>query len=210
MAVPTTYFTSTKNLADALAAIKKAGVPAKFSYDFLKKLGFPSSNDRPLIPMFKAMGFLDGSGTPLDRYKRFRDDTHSRAVMAEGLREAYADVFALDQQPQRLSSEELKGLFSRLSGKSDSVAEKMALTFKSLAGFADFTAPADSNEQVVVTPSPDGASAEAEEKPESEAGARETVSTLHLRHDLHVHLPVSDDIAVYDAIFRALRQNFGD
>lgn len=211
MAVPTSYFTSTKNLGEILAAIKKAGVPSKFTYDFMKKLGFPSSNDRPIIPVFKAMGFLDGSGTPLDRYKRFRDETQSRAVMAEGLREAYADVFGVNQQPQKLSAEQLKGVFSRLSGKSDAVSEKMALTFKTLSGYADFDAAtaAEGTVPVVVTPSGDGAVVEQPE-PEPERVDHPGLAALHLRHDIHVHLPVSEDIAVYNAIFLALRQNFGE
>ena len=206
MAVPTSYFTSTKNLDDVLAAIQKAGVPPKFTYDFLKKLGFPSSNDRAIIPVFKSMGFLDGSGTPLDRYKRFRDPSQAGAVMAEGIREAYADVFGVNQQPQGLTPEQLKGVFSRLSGKSDSVAEKMALTFNALAGHADFDKAqvAATPEPLVAPPSSDGTEAEtlAEERQPPPLG------TLQLRHDIHIHLPVGD-IGVYDAIFRALRQNLG-
>jgi hypothetical protein len=206
VAVPTSYFTSTKNLDDIFAAIKKAGVPSKFTYDFLKKLGFPSSNDRPIIPVFKSLRFLDASGTPLDRYRRFRDGGQARAVLAEGMREAYADVFGVDQQPQNLSAEELRGIFSRLSGKSDLVAEKMALTFKTLAASADFdTATVGTQEPAVVPVSANGAEAEAP----AEVPASPSLGTLQLQHDIHVHLPVAD-ITVYDAIFRALRQNFGE
>ena len=207
MAVPTSYLTGTKNLPEILAAIQKASVPAKFTYDFLKKLGYPSSNDRPLIPLFKSLRFLDDSSAPLDRYKRFRDGAHSRAVMAEGLREAYADVFGVDQQAQNLSQDDLKGIFARLSGKSDAVAEKMALTFKSLAGHADFSAPPTVNggppSAIVDEPKV------LETRDEVEHVDRK-VPVLQLRHDIHIHLPISTDVTVYDAIFRAVRQNLGD
>jgi hypothetical protein len=205
MAVPTSYFTSTKNLDGVLAAIQKASVPPKLTYDFLKKLGFPSSNDRPIIPVFKSLRFLDGTGTPLDRYKRFRDPSQAGAVMAEGIREAYADVFGVNQQPQGLTPEQLKGVFSRLSGKSDSVAEKMALTFKALAGHAVFDAAQVATPEPLITPlSSDGTEAETPD----EQSQPPSLGTLQLRHDIHIHLPVGD-IAVYDAIFRALRQNLG-
>jgi hypothetical protein len=207
MAVPTSYLTGTKNLQEILAAVQKASVPSKFTYDFLKKLGYPSSTDRPLIPLFKAMRFLDASSTPLDRYKRFRDGTQARAVMAEGMREAYADVFGVDQQAQNLSPEDLKGIFMRLSGKSDSVAEKMALTFKSLAGYADFSAPP------AVNGGPPPAIVDEPEVPETHDEVERVdrkVPMLQLRHDIHIHLPISTDVTVYDAIFRAVRQNLGD
>lgn len=206
MAVPTTYLTSTKNLSGVLESVQKASVPPKFTYDFLKKLGYPSSSDRPIIPLFKAMRFVDQGGAPLDTYKRYRDANQAKAVMAEGMREAYADVFGVDQQAQNLSGEELKGVFARLSGKSDSVAEKMALTFKALATHANFAAP-----PAIEPPATDLTrdTPAGEVAPVEERGPEKLLPGLRLHHDIHVHLPPSAEIAVHDAIFRALRQNFG-
>jgi hypothetical protein len=207
MAVPTSYLTGTKNLTRMLEAVQKASVPQKFTYDWLKTLGFPSSSDRPIIPLFKAMRFLDDSGAPLDRYKRYRDPTHAKAVLAEGMREAYRDVFGVDQQAQNLTQQQLQGIFARLSGKGDTVTIKMAMTFKALATQADFAAG--------VT----GASAAAEDERTQEHADAEQEQERHeldrapgglnLHHDIHVHLPTSTHVEVYDAIFRALRQNFG-
>jgi hypothetical protein len=203
MAVPSSYLFSTKNVGNILDAIQRAGVPPRFTYDFFnKQLGFPSSSDRPIIPLFKAMRFIDESGVPTDRYRRFKDKSVAGAALAEGLREAYADVFASDQQAQNLRPEELKGLFARLSGKSETVAEKMATTFKALASHADFAAQAASNGS-----GPDVSKEEEEERPEE---VHAELRGLQLHHDVHVHLPVSTDIAVYDAIFRSLRQTLGE
>jgi hypothetical protein len=88
MAVPTTYLTSTKHLAEILQGVQKASVPPKFTYEFLKQLGFPSSSDRPVIGLLKAMRFVDEAGVPLDRYRRYKDTTNGRRVMAEGVRAA--------------------------------------------------------------------------------------------------------------------------
>lgn len=212
--IPNSYMTSTKNLPQILGAIQKAGVPPKFTYDFLKKLGFPSSNDRPIIPILKAMRFLDEGGVPLDRYRRYRDVPNARAVLADGLREAYSDVFAVDQQAQDLDTEALKGIFARISGKSDRVCEEMAATFKALSGFADWEAsptpdeppaiePEEGAEETPLTPDP---SANGNRTPPPTPDR--TLGRLNLHHDIHIHLPITDEIAVYDAIFRALRQNF--
>jgi hypothetical protein len=205
MAVPTSYLTSTKNLAAILGAIQKASVPQKFTYEFLKQLGYASSSDRPVIPLLKAMRFIDQSGVPLDRYKRYRDTSQAGRVLAEGIREAYADVFGVDQEANNLSVQQLKGVFARLSNKGESVVDKMAITFNALASRADWTPIAE-------TPSADDTepAEEADQQREVEAPPPTGVlSPLRLHHDIHVHLPVSAEVDVYDAIFRALRQNFG-
>ena len=197
MAVPSSYLTTTKNTRAVLDAIQKAGVPPKFTYAFLTQLGFPSSSDRPFISVLKALRFLDDGGAPTERYRRFKDPGESGAVMAEALRGAYADVFAVNQDAHRLSHNELKGIFARLSEKGESVTEKMAATFKTLADRADFSAVPE------------------EVQPAGPVDATEAVSAsnargmraLQLRHDVHVHLPATADITVYDAIFRSLREH---
>jgi Family of unknown function (DUF5343) len=204
MALPSSYFTSTKNLSAMLEQMRKAQVPPRFTYDHLKQMGFPSSNDRPIIPILKVLGFLDQAGVPSERYRRLKgtSDDAKRAI-ADGLREAYTDVFALDENAHTLSGDELKGIFGRLSGKGDSVTEKMATTFRALVDQADFSAPVQRQEVKDEGPTDDEAKGRAVDGEAEKRGAR----TLTLRHDVHVHLPVSDDIKVYDAIFRSMREN---
>jgi hypothetical protein len=199
VALPSSYFTSAKNLVAILDQIQKGQVPPKFTYDHLKQLGFPSSNDRPIIPVLKSVGFLDANGTPQERYRRFKNASEAKRVLAEGVREAYADVFAIDEAANKLPPDQLRGIFARLSGKGEGVSDKMALTFRALVEQADFSRPTEDVEQEEEVGGEDtGANAD----------RRQVLSkTLTLRHDVHVHLPVSDDIKVYDAIFRSIRDN---
>ena len=208
MALPSSYFTSTKNLPAILDQIQRAQVPSKFTYDHLKQMGFPSSNDRPIIPILKALGFLDPSGTPQERYRRFKGTpADAKRVMAEGIRDAYTDVFAIDESAHALSADELKGIFGRLSGKSEAVTDKMALTFRALVEQANFSAPAvDEAQEEGQQEDEENQRDQNGGRPSNEEGGRRA-GTLALRHDVHVHLPVSDDIKVYDAIFRSLREN---
>jgi Family of unknown function (DUF5343) len=204
MALPSSYFTSTKNLPAILDQMQRAQIPPKFTYDHLKQMGFPSSNDRPIIPILKALRFLDASGTPQERYRRFKGTpAQAKRVMAEGIKDAYTDVFAIDESAHGLPPDQLKGIFGRLSGKGEAVTEKMAKTFRALVEQADFS--------VSEAVEPGGEQEEQDQagqngdRPGGEDGRR--TGTLTLRHDVHVHLPASDDIKVYDAIFRSLREN---
>lgn len=213
MAVPSTYLTKAENARGILEAIQRAGVPERFTHDFLQKqLGFTSSRDRPIIPMLKALGFIDDSNVPTDRYRAYRDPDESKRVMAEAMRSAYADVFAADQRADLLNPSKLTGIFARISGKGDAVTRKMASTFKALADLADFEALPGTPTLPVEDPrSSDEASIEQDEVPTNQqpAGSSELLGTSApvLHHDVHVHLPVSTDIAVYDAIFRSLKEH---
>jgi Family of unknown function (DUF5343) len=197
MAIPSTYFTSTKNLPKILEQIQKGKVPSKFSYDHLKQLGFPSSHDRPIIPVLKALGFLDAAGVPQERYRRYKDPSNAKRVLAEGIREAYTDIFAIDESANKLPADQAKGIIARLSDKGDAVVDKMALTFRALVEQADFSVALD----IPGDETPEAVEKDAEHETKLHAKA------LTLRHDVHVHLPISDDIKVYDAIFRSLRDN---
>jgi hypothetical protein len=206
MAIPSSYFTSTKNLDAILERMQKGQVPSKFTYDHLKQLGFPSSNDRPVIPVLKALGLLDQNGVPTERYRRFKaGGNEAKQVLGEGVREAYADVFAIDEGAGSLPPDELKGIFARLSGKAEGVTDKMAMTFRALVKHADLSANGRPPARAAENDDAPRGRTEAEQEPEGSDGRR--TATLALRHDVHVHLPVTDDIKVYDAIFRSLREN---
>jgi Family of unknown function (DUF5343) len=206
MAVPDTYMRSVRNVPEIFETIKNAGVPDRFTHPFLRQLGFTSSNDRAVISLMKALRFLDDNSVPTGRYRRFRDRAASGTVMAEALREAYSDLFTINESAQEMSSTSLTGSFKRITGAGDAVAKKMAATFKALAGLADWTA---SSVTVQPTDEEAGEPVAAEPPPLAQPdldGQPPLMPALH--HDVHIHLPVSTDVKVYDAIFRSLREHF--
>lgn len=50
MEVTNAYMYTVKNLAQMFEAIQKAQVPPRFTHDFLRTLGFKSTNDRKSSP----------------------------------------------------------------------------------------------------------------------------------------------------------------
>ena len=79
----------------------------------------------------------------------------------------------------------------------------MAGTFKALSDLADFTALTVPTDE----PTKDEAMDDAAEVKSNIR--RDDPGTIVLRHDVHIHLLVSTDIKVYDAIFRSIRENLG-
>src|SRR5437899_31694 len=122
-----------------LAAIQKAQAPKQFTLTFLQSLGFSSSSDRLIVGVLKALGLLTESGNPTKRYHEYLDESQSKAVMADAIRTAYADLFQINKDAQDMSALDVKGKMKTLSeGQySDAVIDDMAATFKALCRHAD-------------------------------------------------------------------------
>jgi len=133
------YMLSVKNVPAILTKMQNAGVPEAFGQDFLRDLGFTSSNDRGIIKILRYLGLLDASGKPTSTYREFTNHTKSKFVLADRLRTAFDDLYLTDKNAHNKTNEELKGWFKSKTGTGDAVAAKIASTFKAVATFADFS-----------------------------------------------------------------------
>jgi hypothetical protein len=203
MALPTAYLTSIKNLAAIFDSIKTAQAPEKFTVRFLESLEFKSTSDRLVIGVLKSLGFLGDDGRPTQRYFEFLDQTQSGAVLANAIREAYADLFAVNIHADRLTREEVKNKFKTLSqGQySESVLDKMASTFTALVGLADFEAVA------TTAPPPPAIDVKTDEPPNQPESPAAGLKIGGLVYNIQIVLPESRDVAVYDALFSSLRKH---
>jgi hypothetical protein len=198
MALPTSYLTSTKNLEAIFNAIKSAQAPEKFTQAFLESLEFKSTADRLIIGVLKSIGFLDEGGKPTDRYFRFLDQTQSAKVLAEGVRDAYQDLFKINTKANELTKQDVINKFKTLSqGQlSDAVLDKMATTFATLSKHADFTA-GPAAQQTIQPPVVEHV------EPERTNGLK----LGGLVYNIQIVLPESRDPTVYDALFQSLRRH---
>lgn len=207
MAIPSQYLTSTRNLKGILDAIGGAQAPKKFTFSFLERLGFKSSSDRLIIGVLKALGFLTPAAEPTNRYFRFLDGSQSKTVLGEALQDAYSDLFQVNKKAYELSRADLKNKLRTITqGQlSDAVLDKVAMTFKAFAALADFSAVSTERtaperregmeeEQEVVTPS----LARSESTPVRLGG---------LVYNIQLILPEARDQAVYDALFKSLKEH---
>lgn len=204
MALPTSYLTTVKNLDGILAAIQGAQAPEKFTQAFLESLEFKSTNDRLIIGVLKMLGFIDDSGRPKDRYFRYLDQTQSAKVLAEGIRDAYQDLFKVNTKAHELTKQEVINKFKTLGqGQiSDAVLDKMAMTFTALVKLADFQSPPASP---TTTQTQDGG--KSEESSDKAVSTHAGIKLGGLVYNIQIVLPESRDPAVYDALFGSLRRH---
>lgn len=219
MALPKSYLTSTKNLGAILEAIQQAKAPERFTVKFLESLEFKSTADRLIVGVLKSLGLLDDQGRPTQRYFGFLDQTQSSAILAEAVREAYSDIFAVNINAQNLSKAELTNKFKTLSqgSLSESVLDKMAATFQSLVKLADFSSPPTrtAREQSDALPEDrfdveealDVGAADRSALRQARPAAEVSRSLGGLHYNIQIILPETRDPQVYDALFRSLREH---
>lgn len=208
MALPTSYMTgSFTKIPQYFDTMLTAKAPDKFTTKFMADLGFTSSNDRQFVNVLKAIGFLDDSGTPTERYFKFLDQSFSKQMVAEGIKEAYADLFALNTSANKMTKAEVEGKFKTLTNgsKENATIGCMASTFINLCGYADWTEVQNTLSQNQ-SQNTDPVQNENDKIPTPITLPREG-NCIDLNYDIHIHLPATRDQAVYDALFASLTKH---
>jgi hypothetical protein len=193
------YVMASGNITKALEKIKEAQVPSRFSQDFLAtKLNLSGGSARPVIPFLKRTGFLATDGTPTELYRRFRNEAQSGAAAAEALRTGYAPLYEVNEYIHDASATQLKGVVVQVTGAEpgSSTVSGIIGSFKALKAFADFDASPTETE----TP-------EQETRAAAVESARSTGAGIRLGYTINLNLPATSDIAVFDAIFKSLREH---
>jgi hypothetical protein len=206
MALLNTYVGTYGQIGKFLDAIREGQAPDKFTRQYLKDLGFTSSNHHALIPLLKGLGFLTSDGTPTQRYRDYLDRSRSRRVLGEALREAYSDIFTIRANPKREDKEVVEGKFRSASNLSSNTADLCARTFFALLDQADISSDTGrSNAPEASEPAP--APIQPEPSPVRGQGGA-LIAGLH--YNIQIHLPPSKDIEVYNAIFKSLKEHLLD
>jgi len=139
------------------------------------------------------MEFIDGSGIPTTLYAECQNPTLAKKALAEGIRNAYPELFKAFPDPQSLPKTELEGYFKQQTGKAGSVLTKMLSTFLTLCSHADFA----------------GAGVALEEPPkyrrgEAEEGRVKVEPKIQLNIEIHIAPDTPDD--KIEGIFKNMKQ----
>jgi hypothetical protein len=202
------YLQAYGNLKKALDKITKATVPPKFTQDFLSTtLDLSGGGARPVVPYLKRAGFLTSDGTPTDLYKQFRNPSLRGAAAARGLRIAYSDLYTANEYVHDANDKDLKGLIVQVTGlgEDSKLIPSMIGTFKTLKEYADFNADGDL-----------GSDQQGNDEGEDLGGgggqgrggaSGDLGHSIRLGYTIHLNLPATTDIAVFNAIFKSLKEH---
>lgn len=197
------YVTSTGYISKVLDKIVDAKTPSKFTQDYLKTiLGIGSSSARAVIPFMKRIGFLGSDSAPTELYKQFRSSSKQGAAGAIALRTGFAPLFEANEYVYSLGDDDLSDLIIQITGleKGSRSVQAIVGSFKALNSYADFN-----NEEAKLDDK-----ADLDEKSNEIAPKAPSVSEpphLGLSYTINLNLPATSDIAVFDAIFKSLKEH---
>lgn len=204
------YVTATGNVARALKAIATAATPDNVTQNFVQTmLKIPGGSGTQMTSFLKKIGFANPDGTPTDIYRRFRNEATRGQAAAESLKFGYAPLYRRNEFLHELSDKDLKGLILEETGlAADSNVPSLILScIKAIKQFADFKSAENSatTEDVTLATSP---------APPFSLAHHDSVSRpnsaplgLSLGYNIHLNLPATTDIAVFNAIFKSLKDN---
>jgi len=205
MALTDAYVQIYGQLPEVFAKLAEGEAPAQFTIQHLKDLGYTSSNYRALIPLLKALGFLDASGRPSQRYHDYRNGALSRTVMSQALREAYSDIFTLKSRPSDRDKALVQGKFKSTHNSSENTAKLMANTFFALLGLADLDSSTGP-----VSAAPLEVPSSSDSSPNVSMPAPHGRKATSPHYNIQIHLPATKDLEVYSAIFKSLKEHLLD
>jgi len=199
------YVNQPGSIVKILEKVKEAKTPDRFTTDFLEtKLGFKGGNYRQFIPFAKKLGLLNSDGTPTELYNSYRNNHTSKGAVARALRTGYREAFDRNEYANSLTKEQFKGLVVEITGSESSsrVVQLTCQTFESLKSLADFEAELPSAGEVESAREGDRDSEDGHE-----VRSEGTIPKLNLTYTINLVLPKTDDPAVFNAIFKSLREN---
>jgi len=196
------YLNASGNITKVLTKIKDAETPPRFTGDYLATtLQMPGGSAKPVVPFLKRTGFLASDGVPTELYKRFRG-AEQGAAAAEALRQGYKALYRVNEYAHDATDPKLKDLIVQVTGAEKGAARVSAIasSFKALRAFADFSESAKNT---------GGAESDTvnDDTGSSDGGEGSLAGGIQLAYTINLHLPSTPDIAVFDAIFRSLKEH---
>ena len=194
-----------------LDKIIEAATPARFTQDYVTtKLGIKGGSGKAMIPFLKRTGFLNSDGTPTEQYHQFRNSNERGHAAASALKIGFRPIYEVNEYAHELSDEKLKGIIVQVTGTAPTSSTVKAIvgSFKALKGYAQF----DEDEVTINTTVEQPVITKRDSDTITSTAATKKLggSSLQLGYTINLNLPATNDISVYDAIFKSIKEHLLD
>lgn len=193
------------NITKALERIQSAATPPRFTQDFLgTKLDLKGGSAKPLIPFLKRTGFLGSDGVPTELYKKFRNPTERGRASAMALKTGFRALYEVNEYIHDATDKDLKGVVVQVTGSepTSSTVKGIIGSFKAVRAFATFN-----NEEQVEYSTDINTREIPNERNDELTDIRIDSPKIGLSYTINLNLPATSDIAVFDAIFKSLKEH---
>lgn len=203
------YVTAVGNIEKALKGIKSAATPESVSQDFVKTiLGVKGGSGNQMTAYLKKIGFASSDGSPTDIYKKFRNPSTEGWAASQALKTDYAALYTRNEYMHKLSDDDLRGLIYEETGAGQEATSVPLIlsSIKQLKKFAKWEQlELEGRNESVDLPNENQSSPKISLSSNS-AASNQSVG-LNLGYTINLNLPATSDPAVFNAIFKALKEH---
>jgi hypothetical protein len=203
------YLPSPNAIKNALEKIRSAATPDRVTKDFVSTvLQIKGGTGASIPPYLKRIGLVGSDGAPTDLYKRFRNPATGGAAIADAIRIGYKELLQANEFFHLLNDKDLLALIVQVTGAeaNGQVPKLTFATLKGLKSYADFEGTRLQNDvtaQGIETASETPVHA----TPQPVGGRVNGAVGLNLSYTINLNLPATSDQAVFNAIFRSLKEH---
>lgn len=204
------YVTAPGNVSKALEGIVSAATPERVSGDFVKTiLKVPGGSGDQMTSFLKKIGFTNPDGSPSVIYKKFRNSTSRGKAAADSLKLAYAPLYTRNEFMHQLSDEKLKGLIIEETGlgEDSSVVGLVLACIKAIKKYADWSRVETDVTELEKSPASTAISLKSNSQTNGDGVSDIQSFGMSLSYTINLNLPATSDIAVFNAIFKSLKEN---
>lgn len=197
------YTPSPGVLKKALEQIIQAERPDKFSYNYMETiLKLTGGSAKAVPPFLKKMQFIGSDGTPTVLYSKFKTDSGRSQAAYEGLKYAFSELFKRNEYIYKADESIVRDSIVEITGlkKNDSIVRLMYQSFdavRSFIGNSTHQPETDSDKPEIDMPKPSSL----------DSGTSDLDQRIGLSYQINIVLPETENISVFNAIFRSLREN---
>lgn len=198
------YTPSPGVLKRALELIISAERPDKFTYNFMETiLKLSGGAAKAVPPLLKKMNFIGADGSPTHLYSKFKTEGGRSQAAYDGLKNAFSELFRRNEYVHKADEATVKDIIVEITGlkKTDHIVRLMYSSFDSVRGFITGE---------LVSGATDTAKGEdtASDPPEGTTGTRQmSPGSIGLSYQINIVLPETENIEVFNSIFKSLRDN---
>ncbi|WP_155908406.1 DUF5343 domain-containing protein [Asticcacaulis sp. YBE204] len=190
-------------LKKALELIIPAERPDKFSANYMETiLKLTGGAARAVPPIFKKMQFIGSDGAPTILYSKFKTDGGRSQAAYDGLKNAFSELFRRNEYIYKADENAVKDVIVEITGlkKTDPIVRLMYGSFDAVRGFI--------NGEISSSGELGKLDADTASDEEKAVSIRSTNSVeVGLSYQINIILPETENISVFNAIFKSLRDN---
>jgi len=207
MAAALPYVSSPGNVEKALTGIKDAATPTTVSQDFVKTiLKIQGGPGNEMTSYLRKIGFAGADGTPSEIYKRFRNTATEGQAAFEALKIGYKALYVRNEHLHELTDEKLRGLIIEETGE-EKDSRVVGLVMSCIKGLKKFAKPGTAPTEEKPPTTLPATTTQTKDDPPPQTDRLPRTLGMNLSYTINLNLPATTDTAVFNAIFKSLKEN---